>query len=443
KIVSTQFDASTMNPQIASKTQMPDDGTGEKEIYRMEDFRMIVYPKNMYGTFFSGDSFVIQYTYQHDMKNYTLIYYWLGQHCTQDEQGAAALGAIELDKKLDGTATIIRVVQDKEPTHFMAMFHGHMIVFKHGKRSGFRNLQEDNENIDDTYLLQVRGLSKYDTKAVQVDLRASSLNSSDCFVLFTKTNVYIWCGKGSTGDEREMSKIVARPRTTDPIMVFEGQEKDDFWNYFNGGKDVYPSEKRFQQQPQIFENYPIRLYEISNANGKMTAIEIPNFTQKSLYDNTDSNKTEKRNAEKIAIDYLKTDPSHRDPDIPIIKTKQSLEPLHFTGFFGYWDREFWNTKSSYEATKTKLHSENNPDVCAELVREKTKLNNINPLTAKKYSYDILIKSVEELPEDVNPEFREVHLNNDEFQKVFKMSFKDYMSKPLWRQKELKKLAKLF
>ncbi|CAF1190371.1 unnamed protein product, partial [Didymodactylos carnosus] len=272
KIVSTQFDASTMhsNPQMAAATQMPDDGRGEKEIYRIEDFKMVPYPKNMYGTFFSGDSFVIQYTYKHDMRSYTLIYYWLGRHSTQDEQGAAAISAIELDKKMDGAATIIRVVQDKEPIHFMAMFQGHMIVFKNGKRSGFRNIQDDNENIDNTYLLEVRGLHQYGTKAVQVDLRASSLNSNDCFVLFTKSNVYIWCGKGSTGDEREMAKIVASSRTN--------QEKDDFWSYFNGGKDVYASDKRLQHS-ELVDNHPIRLYEISNASGKTTAVEIPNFTQ--------------------------------------------------------------------------------------------------------------------------------------------------------------------
>jgi hypothetical protein len=59
-----------------------------------------------------------------------LIYFWLGHHSSQDEQGAAAIGAVELDKKINGVGTIIRVVQDKEPVHFMAMFHGQMVIFK-------------------------------------------------------------------------------------------------------------------------------------------------------------------------------------------------------------------------------------------------------------------------------------------------------------------------
>jgi hypothetical protein len=48
-----------------------------------------------------------------------------------------------------------------------------------------------------------------------------------------------------------------------------------------------------------------------------------------------------KDAEQIAHDYLRTDPSHRDPDTPILKTKQMHEPIHFIGFFGPWDRNYW------------------------------------------------------------------------------------------------------
>lgn len=60
----------------------------------------------------------------------------------------------------------------------------------------------------------------------------------------------------------------------------------------------------------------------------------------------DSNKTEMKDAERIAFDYLRTDPSHRDTDTPIIKTKQMHEPIHFIGFFGPWDKNFWTVNIS-------------------------------------------------------------------------------------------------
>ncbi len=65
-------------------------------------------------------------------------------------------------------------------------------------------------------------------------------------------------------------------------MVFEGQEKDEFWNHFPHGKEPYASDKRLAEQQSSLNSsndHPIRLYEISNATGRTTAIEIPNFTQ--------------------------------------------------------------------------------------------------------------------------------------------------------------------
>ena len=42
-----------------------------------------------------------------------------------------------------------------------------------------------------------------------------------------------------------------------------------------------------------------------------------------------------------AKDYLVSDPSERNIDIPIIIVKQAFEPPHFTGYFGAWDYELW------------------------------------------------------------------------------------------------------
>lgn len=60
-----------------------------------------------------------------------------------------------------------------------------------------------------------------------------------------------------------------------------------------------------------------------------------------------------KDAERIAYDYLRTDPSHRDPDTPIIKTKQMYEPIHFIGFFGPWDRDYW-TVNEYSTPKKNI-----------------------------------------------------------------------------------------
>ncbi len=53
----------------------------------------------------------------------------------------------------------------------------------------------------------------------------------------------------------------------------------------------------------------------------------------------ESNQRERSEAMLTARDYLLSDPSGRNPDIPIVVVKQGFEPPNFTGFFGAWDPE--------------------------------------------------------------------------------------------------------
>lgn len=58
---------------------------------------------------------------------------------------------------------------------------------------------------------------------LKVDLRAASLNTNDVFLLKVGGSNYVWCGKGSTGDEREMAKkIAAVIAPGDQEVVYEG-----------------------------------------------------------------------------------------------------------------------------------------------------------------------------------------------------------------------------
>lgn len=60
----------------------------------------------------------------------------------------------------------MRVVQGKEPNHFLAIFGGRLVIFSGGK-TGSNNHQQD-DGPGDSYLLQVSGPAAYATKAEQV-----------------------------------------------------------------------------------------------------------------------------------------------------------------------------------------------------------------------------------------------------------------------------------
>lgn len=58
-------------------------------------------------------------------------------------------------------------------------------------------------------------------------------------------------------------------------IVIEGQEKAGFWDAI-GGKGEYHSDKRLQESES---EHPPRLFQLSNASGRFTCDEIPEFTQ--------------------------------------------------------------------------------------------------------------------------------------------------------------------
>lgn len=100
---------------------MPDDGTGEVEIFRVENFELEPVPEENYGKFFGGDSYVIKYRYG---GNKYVIYMWQGKDSSIDEKAASALHAVRLDNELGGAAVQVRVVQGREPKHFLHIFKG-------------------------------------------------------------------------------------------------------------------------------------------------------------------------------------------------------------------------------------------------------------------------------------------------------------------------------
>ena len=115
--------------------------------------------------------------------------------------------------------------------------------------------------------MQVNGQTALSTIAIQVPLEAASLNTNDCFVLVTKNETWVWMGKGATGDEREVAKNVGEEahKSNDTNVVFEGQEKDQFWSLL-GGKGPYKDERVFGKS-NVSENFMPRLFHGSNASG--------------------------------------------------------------------------------------------------------------------------------------------------------------------------------
>lgn len=75
-----RFDVSLMHEKGSRESQtLVDNGSGQVQIWRIEDFEMAPLEEPLYGQFFGGDSYVILYTYLVNNKENWIIYFWQGQ----------------------------------------------------------------------------------------------------------------------------------------------------------------------------------------------------------------------------------------------------------------------------------------------------------------------------------------------------------------------------
>ncbi|KAG9476532.1 villin-like protein [Eleutherodactylus coqui] len=364
KVDQVKFDINQLyaRPDLAAEQRMVDDASGQVEVWRIENLELKEVDPKTYGQFYGGDCYLVLYTYIKSGKPNYLLYMWLGRHATQDEITACAFNAVELDRKYQDQPVQIRVTMGKEPKHFQAIFKGRMIIYEGGTSRSGNTAPEPAVR-----LFQVRGTDEYNTKATEVPARASSLNSNDVFVLKTDTTCYLWCGKGCSGDEREMAKTVANIISTkDKQMVLEGQEPAEFWVAL-GGRAPYSSDKRFQE---TVVKYKPRLFECSNQTGRFIMTEVVDFTQSDLDEDDvmlldtweelflwigkSANEYEKKESINSAKEYLRSHPAGRDLSTPLVTIKQGHEPSTFTGWFNAWDSHKWSSDLSYEDMKKNL-----------------------------------------------------------------------------------------
>ncbi|XP_076854303.1 gelsolin b isoform X2 [Brachyhypopomus gauderio] len=271
------FDASTLHDSRAMAAQygMVDKGDGDKKIWRIEGSGKVAVDPSTYGQFYGGDSYVIQYCYQHGGCRGDIIYIWQGQDSSQDEKGASAILAAQLEGELGGRSVQVRVSQGKEPAHLMSIFgEKPMVVFKGGtSRNGG---QSEAAKIR---LFQVRSSTAGHTRANEVDVQTSSLNSNDAFVLVSPSGSVLWVGQGTSDVEMSGAKQLGAILGVEVSEVAEGEEGDDFWKVL-GGKTEYCRSTRLKSK---MDSHPPRLFACSNKTGHFRIEEVPGeMTQEDL-----------------------------------------------------------------------------------------------------------------------------------------------------------------
>ena len=114
-------------------------------MWRIENFKVVPWPKAQYGNFYTGDSYIVLNTYKEKDDSPKLLYdvhFWIGSESSQDEYGTAAYKTVELDDHLGGVPVQHREVHGFESPLFLSYFK---IVRFHsgGVDTGFKHVKPE------------------------------------------------------------------------------------------------------------------------------------------------------------------------------------------------------------------------------------------------------------------------------------------------------------
>ena len=108
------------------------------QVWRIESFKVVPWPRSKYGRFHTGDSYIVLHTYapepqKNPRKLAWQIHFWIGKESSQDEYGTAAYKAVELDNKLGMAAVQFREAEGYESDAFKKLFGGMLVYLKGGE----------------------------------------------------------------------------------------------------------------------------------------------------------------------------------------------------------------------------------------------------------------------------------------------------------------------
>jgi len=266
--------------QAAAETEAAWKEAGKKvglQIWRIEKFQVKSWPKDQYGSFYDGDSYIVLNTYNKKDSPALLwdVHFWLGLNTTQDEAGTAAYKTVELDDLLGGAPVQHREVQGHESDLFLSYFNNQIKIMTGGIESGFKHVKPEEYK---PRLLHLKGKKK--VRVTEVPLERASLNSGDVFVL--DAGLRIWQWNGSKSGPMEKSKGATLTRAIDDerkgkptiTVLEEGGDKDaDFWKYL-GGQGPVKSAEEGGDDLEAEKADVKRLFRLSDASGSLTITEV-------------------------------------------------------------------------------------------------------------------------------------------------------------------------
>jgi len=288
-------------------------------VWRIEKFHVKPAAKETYGSFYSGDSYIVLQTYKKADKICWTIFFWLGDHTTQDEAGTAAYKTVELDDRLGGAATQSRETQGNESKAFLALFPKGIKTMEGGIETGFHHVGPTEYK---PRLMHVRGVGKH-VAAAQVDFSSKKFNNEDCFIVDLGLHIYQWSGSKANNMEKAKAAQLAhamkdeRSGKPDITIVEEGNDAAVPWEKLGGKPASFPAAVPAPKpQPAVLlkvgQKEPFAASKVATSPGLNLKMLTPgdvfivdNSTEIFVWVGHSAPMAERKAALQVAADYVK------------------------------------------------------------------------------------------------------------------------------------------
>lgn len=416
------------------------------DVWRIEQFKVVPWPKESYGSFHTGDSYIVLETYKEKETDKLLhnIFFWLGEQTTTDEMGTAAYKTVELDDLFDQEPTQNREVQFYESDQFKRLFK-QLTYLQGGVETGFHHVGEDAYQ---SKLLRVRKTSA-GVQVQEVTCSKDSMNHGDVFILDAGKTIYVWEGKSASAFEKEAANVAAEKleRERNGKATATHDIDDKFWEQLGGGGDIKSAAEAGDRVPEPTHGEG-ELYRLSDTSGTLSTqlvargdlgpgmldtndvMMLDTSSEICLWVGKSASPAEYRNALPTAMRFLK------------VNNRPSQTPIHVYNEGQNIQNQVWNSVFASGPAKAAA-------VAATRGTPATTATTKRRWSAETDAAAGILTLAELQDTDkwhdklVDPSNREMHLSDEEFLSVFKMTKAEFEKLPKWKKDGLKKEHKLF
>ncbi|XP_064604444.1 gelsolin-like protein 1 [Liolophura sinensis] len=241
------------------------------KIWRIVKFKVTEWPKEDYGKFYSGDSYIVLNTYKADGSDELLydVHFWIGKYSSQDEYGTAAYKTVELDTFLDDKPIQHREVQGHESQLFKSYFPS-LELMRGGAETGFRQVQPEEYK---PRLFHVVGERK-SVVVKEIGTKKENINECDVFILDLGLRIFQYNGEKANKDEKfkamqYLQKLKSERGGKPSTEILEGDSTPKSHEFFSS-----LSEGKGPKKTKTPAQGPPKLYKVSDEDGSMDMDEV-------------------------------------------------------------------------------------------------------------------------------------------------------------------------